>query len=143
MGDKNRGKLIEMEWGEYGTLQQLEEMILYQEITDITEDEIVLKNGVRMTIELSDADCCAYGNGSFEFSEYNIPLEAVITDFKIHEPIDVPDEGTTVRRNTVTIYHNQNAIVNANAETDAGNGGYYFSVTSLVVDGIHFPIVSA
>lgn len=143
MPKKDRGKLVETEWGEYGTLKQLEEMILYQEISSITEDEIVLKNGVRMTIELSEHDCCAGGSGKFEFCEYNMPLEAIITDFKIHEPIDVPNSDTVVKRNTVTIFHNQNAIVNANAETDAGNGGYYYSVTSLVVDGIHFPIVDA
>ena len=143
MCDKDRGRLVETMWGEYGTLQQLEDMILHQEIKSISDDLITLKNGVEITIELSDSDCCAGGGGKFEFCEYNAPLEAIITDFKIHEPIDVPNSDTIVKRNTVTIFHNQNAIVNANAESDAGNGGYYFSVTSLVVGGIHFPIVSA
>src|SRR5690625_192852 len=138
-----RGKLIESGWGDYGTLEQLEEAILHKSISDITKDEITLENGVRITIELSESDCCAGGGGSFEFSEWNAPIDAVITDFKIHEPIEVPDDDTTVRRNTITIFHNQNPIVLANAETGAGNGGYYYSVTSLVVGGIHFPFVDA
>lgn len=139
----NRGKLVEGGFEEYGTIEQLEESLLYKEVKEINKHEIVLKNGVRITIECSESDCCASGGGLFEYSDYNPPIDAVITDFRIHEPIDVPDGDTVVRRNTITIFHNRNPIVNANATTDAGNGGYYYSVTSLVVDGIHYPFVDA
>lgn len=139
----DRGSLTEVGFGEYGTIEQLEEALLYQEVKKIDEHEIILKNGARITIECSESDCCAGGGGLFEYSDYNTPIDAVITDFKIHEPIDVPDGDTVVRRNTITLFHNRNPIVNANATTDAGNGGYYYSVTSLVVDGIHFPFVDA
>lgn len=138
-----RGKLVEGGFNEYGTIEQLEEALLYQEVKKIDEHEIILKNGTRITIECSESDCCAGGGGLFEYSDYGPPIDAVITDFKIHEPIDVPDGDTVVRRNTITIFHNRNPIVNANATTDAGNGGFYYSVTSLVVDGIHFPFVDA
>lgn len=139
----NRGKLVEGGFEEYGTIEQLEKSLLHQEVKEINEHEIVLKNGVRITIECSESDCCAGGGGLFEYSDYNPPIDALITDFKIHEPIDVPDGDTTFRRNTITLFHNRNPIVNANAHTDAGNGGYYYSVTSLVVDGIHYPFVDA
>lgn len=142
-GKSNRGKLVEGGFEEYGTFEQLEESLLYKEVKEINEHEIVLKNGARITIECSESDCCASGGGLFEYSDYNPPINAVITDFKIHEPIDVPDGDTVVRRNTITLFHNRNPIVNANATTDAGNGGYYYSVTSLVVDGINYPFVDA
>lgn len=51
-------------------------------------------------------------------------------------------DGTTCE-NTVTIYHNQNPIALAECEADDGNGGYYYSVGSLVIGKIHFPIVEA
>lgn len=143
------GKLVEMEWDglggddRYGTLEEMKDLILYKTIKEIDENKIVLENGAVITIECSESDCCAGGEGSFEFSDWNKPIDAVITDFKIGEPIDVPDGDTTVRRNTITLYHNMNPIVLANAETDAGNGGYYYSVTSLVIGRIHFPFVDA
>lgn len=43
----------------------------------------------------------------------------------------------------VTIYHNQNPIALAECEADDGNGGYYYSVGSLVIGKIHFPVVEA
>ena len=39
------------------------------------------------------------------------------------------------------IFHNQNVIAQADMEADAGNGGYYYSVGSIVVGEVHFPIV--
>ncbi|MEB3521030.1 hypothetical protein SM122_10775 [Streptococcus sp. S2(2023)] len=44
---------------------------------------------------------------------------------------------------TVTIYHNQNPIALAECEADDGNGGFYYSVGSLVIGNIHFPVVDA
>src|SRR5690625_1109474 len=127
----------------YGSLEELSDLILYKRIASIDENKIELENGVTITIELSEYDCCAGGGGSFEFCELDKPIDAVITNFKINDPIEVPDGDTIVRRNTITIYHNQNPIALANAETDAGNGGYYYSITSLVVNEIHFPFVDA
>ena len=46
-------------------------------------------------------------------------------------------------RNTVTIYHNQNPIAIADCEADAGNGGYYYSVCSLVIKNVHYKVVEA
>lgn len=53
------------------------------------------------------------------------------------------DWGTTTSKNTVTIYHNQNLIALAECDANDGNGGYYYSVGSLVIGKIHFPVVEA
>lgn len=149
MSEKNNGELIKVEdWmkpfdGRYGDIEELRSMILYKKIKSINKDKVELENGIVLTIECSDADCCAGGEGHFEFDEFDVPIDALITDFVIGKQIDVPDSDTIVRRNTITLYHNQNPVVLANAETDAGNGGYYYSVTSLVVNDIHFPFVDA
>lgn len=55
----------------------------------------------------------------------------------------VDDWGTTTSTNTVTIYHNQNPIALAECEANDGNAGYYYSVASLVIGDIHFPVVNA
>lgn len=138
-----RGRLIKGGFEGYGTMEQLEKALLYQEVKEINKHEIILKNGVRITIECSEWDCCAGGSGLFEYDKNNPPIDAVITDFKIHDPSRIPNDDTFVMENTITLFHNRNPIINANATTDAGNGGYYYSITSLVVDGIHFPFVEA
>ncbi|GGB63657.1 bacteriophage protein [Lentibacillus populi] len=146
---KDIGALIELsdwsnpDFGRYGNIDELSDMILNKRIKHIDKDKIELENGLVLTIECSEADCCAGGGGTFEFAEYGIPIDALITDFVIGKPIEVPDSDTIINRNTITLFHNQNPIVLANAETDAGNGGYYYSVTSLVVGEIHFPFVKA
>jgi len=127
----------------YGNMKELKEAILHKRVVSIDRDKVQLENGIVLTIELSEADCCAGGGGQFEFDEENPPLDAMITDINIGEEEDVPDDDTIVTRNTITLFHNQNEIIKANAETDAGNGGYYYSVTSLVINDIHFPFVSA
>lgn len=129
--------------GRYGTIEELKEAILYKKVVEVTKDRVELENGVILTIECSEQDCCSGGGGTFEFDKYDIPLEAVITDFNIGEQVDIPDDDTRVSQNTITLFHNQNPIVKANATTDAGNGGYYYSVTSLVIDNVHFPFVEA
>lgn len=62
---------------------------------------------------------------------------------KIGEPTKFDNGDGTTCENTVTIYHNQNPIALAECEADDGNGGYYYSVGSLVIGKIHFPVVEA
>ena len=89
---------------------------------------------------MSESDCCAYAGGEFK----DVKLDAIITDIKIGEQVtEKSDSGTAESKNTVTIYHNQNPIALAECEADDGNGGYYYSVGSLVVGKIHFPVVEA
>lgn len=124
----------------YGSLEELKEMLLHKRIVKWDEDFLLLEDGTRVTIEMSESDCCAYAGGEFK----DVKLDAIITDVKIGEQVtEEIGGGTTESKNTVTIYHNQNPIALAECEADDGNGGYYYSVGSLVVGKIHFPVVEA
>lgn len=81
--------------------------------------------------------CCADAGGEFR----NVKLDAVITDVEIGQQVDTSDKCGVESHNKVTIYHNQNPI--ALAECYAEHNGYYYSVGSLVIGNIHFPVVDA
>jgi len=124
----------------YGSLEELKEMLLHKRIVKWDKDFLLLEDGTKVTIEMSESDCCAYAGGEFK----NVKLDAVITDAKIGEQVkEESDWGETTSTNTVTIYHNQNPIALAECEANDGNGGYYYSVASLVIGEIHFPVVEA
>lgn len=124
----------------YGSLEELKELLLYKRIVKWDKDFLLLEDGTRVTIEMSESDCCASAGGEFK----DVKLDAIITDIKIGEQVkEESDWGETTSTNTVTIYHNQNPIALAECEADDGNGGYYYSVGSLVIGDIHFPVVEA
>lgn len=124
----------------YGSLEELKELLLYKRIVKWDKDFLLLEDGTRVTIEMSESDCCAYAGGEFQ----DVSLDAVITDVEIGEQSkEESDWGETTSTNTVTIYHNQNPIALAECEANDGNGGYYYSVGSLVIGDIHFPVVEA
>ena len=121
----------------YGSIENLNKHLLYKRIVEWAKDKLVLEDGTLVTIETSEKDCCAGAWGRFS----NVELQAVITNVEIGEVVDIPDSDTNVRQVRIFLYHNQNPIAQAEIEANAGNGGYYFAVGSLVVDGIHFPVV--
>lgn len=130
----------EQEDARYGSLEELKELLLLKRIVKWDKDFLLLEDGTKVTIEMSESECCAYAGGEFK----NVKLDAVITDVKIGEQVTKKEEyGTTENRNTVTIYHNQNPVALAVCEADDGNGGYYYSVASIVIGNIHFPVVEA
>lgn len=121
----------------YGTLEELKDLLLYKRIVKWDADCLELENGVKVTIEMSESDCCACAGGEFK----NVTLDAVITDVEIEEQVETSDDFVVGSYNKVTIYHNQNPI--ALAECYAEHNGYYYSVGSLVIGDIHFPVVEA
>lgn len=124
----------------YGSLEELKEMLLHKRIVKWDKDFLLLEDGTRVTIEMSESDCCAYASGEFK----DVSLDAIIADIKIGEQVkEESDWGETTSTNTVTIYHNQNPIALAECEANDGNGGYYYSVASLVIGEIHFPVAEA
>lgn len=130
----------EQEDARYGSLEELKELLLLKRIVKWDKDFLLLEDGTKVTIEMSESECCAYAGGEFK----NVKLDAVITDVKIGEQVMKEEYcGTTENRNTVTIYHNQNPVALAVCEADDGNGGYYYSVASIVIGKIHFPVVEA
>ena len=123
----------------YGSLEELKELLLFKRIVKWDKDFLLLEDGTKVTIEMSESDCCASAGGEFK----NFTLDAVVTDVKIGEPTKFDNGDGSTCENTVTIYHNQNPIALAECEADDGNGGYYYSVGSLVIGKIHFPVVEA
>lgn len=123
----------------YGSAEELKELLLYKRIVEWDKDFLLLEDGTRVTIEMSESDCCASAGGEFK----DVQLDAVITDVQFGEPHKFDNGDGTTCENTVTIYHNQNPIALAECEADDGNGGYYYSVGSLVIGDIHFPVVKA
>jgi hypothetical protein len=123
----------------YGELKDLEKHLLYKRIMEWDKDKLVLDDGTVITLETSEQDCCAGAYGEFS----NVELDAVITNVEVGEQINIPDDDTNINQVKVTLFHDQNPIALAEMTADAGNGGYYYSVGSFVVNGIHFPIVEA
>ena len=124
----------------YGSLEELKELLLYKRIVKWDKDFLLLEDGTKVTIEMSESDCCAYAGGEFK----DVKLNAVITDVKVGEQVtDKFGDGSRENKKTVTIYHNQNPIALAECEANDGNGGYYYSVASIVIGNIHFPVVEA
>ncbi len=124
----------------YGSLEELKELLLYKRIVRWNEDFLLLDDGTKVTIEMSESECCAYADGKFK----DVKLDAIITDVKIGEQVtEGSDCEMTENKNTVTIFHNQNPIALAECSANDGNGGYYYSVGSIVIGKIHFPVVEA
>ena len=124
--------------GRYGTIEELKEFLLYKRIVEWTPDYLKLEDGTKITLDLSESDCCAHAGGEFS----DVELDAAITNLDISEVIKSDDEyGYIENKSTVTLFHNQNAI--AQADMAAGHNGYYYSVGSLVINDIHFPVIES
>ena len=125
----------------YGSLEKLKELLLYKRIVEWDEDFLLLEDDTKVTIEMSENDCCACAVGEFK----DVKLDAIITDVKIGEQVEggMEESGEIENYNTVTIYHNQNEIALAECYANAGNGGFYYSIASLVIGDIHFPVAEA
>lgn len=125
----------------YKDFETIKEQLLFKKIVAWTEDSLTLDDGTVVTIEESEQDCCAHAGGEFK----EVVLDAVITDIKLGEEtttgVDKYDE--TENYVTVTIFHNQNPIALAECSANDGNGGYYYSVCSLVVKNVHYKVVEA
>lgn len=124
----------------YGSFEELQEKLLYKKIKFWNSGELILEDGTLITIEMSESDCCATAGGEFDV----LQLDAVITHVALTgKRSQNSDFGETTNYATVVLLHNQNEIARANCFADDGNGGYYYSVCSLVVTGVHYPVVRA
>jgi hypothetical protein len=122
-----------------GVLEVLNKNLLYKRIVEWNENKLVLDDGTIITLEETESDCCASAYGEFS----NVQLDAMITNVEIGEQTPIPDDDTIINTVKITLFHNQNPIALGEMTADAGNGGYYYSIGSFVVNGIHFPIVEA
>ena len=123
--------------------KELKERLLYKKIVKYEDDKLYLDDGTIVSVEETDSDCCAYAFGGFN----DVKLEAVITDVKVGEyednGLNAEYDDEYENYNTVTIYSNQNPVAQAECHANAGNGGYYFRVCSLVIGATYFPVVAA
>ena len=121
-------------------IEELKQSLLYKTITAWDNNSLTLSDGTKVIIECTDNDCCAWAGGEFK----DVTLDAIITDVSIGEITTFGDPCDMTTNNvTITVYHNQNPIALAECYADNGNGGYYYSVCSLVVNGVNHPVVSA
>ena len=121
-------------------IEELKQSLLYKTITAWDNNSLTLSDGTKVTIECTNNDCCAWAGGEFK----DVTLDAIVTDVTIGKITTFGDPcDMTTNKVTITIYHNQNPIALAECYADNGNGGYYYSVCSLVVNGVNHPVVSA
>lgn len=111
------------------SFEEMKDMILYHRIVEWNNNEIILDNGLKIAIEETAQDCCASAEGKFT----DVKLDAAITSitqpkYKAWENCDTYGCEAVVK-----FMHNQNLICKANADADAGNGGYYYSIASFVL----------
>ena len=123
-------------------LEQIKERLLYKKVVEWTEDYIILDDGTKVYVYCSEQDCCAGAYGYFK----NVELDAVITDvtydiIKDRERDDL--SGEIDSEAVLKIFHNQNVIAQNMVNADAGNGGYYYSVASLVIGDFETDILDA
>ena len=113
------------------TFNEFRELLLFHKVVEWNQqlNYIVLDNGTKITIAMTDSDCCAYASGTFD----NVELDAAITAVTEPEYEEWDDGDTYGCKAVVKMMHNQNLICSVNADADAGNGGYYYSVASFVV----------
>ena len=122
-------------------ISKIKEQLLYKRIVEWDVNKIILDDGTKVYFETTEWDCCAGGYGSFS----NVKLDAMITDVVEIENKKYFNEGadTDVNEVKIAIYHNQNPIAQAEVYTDAGNGGYYYSVTSMIIGDVVIPVARA
>ena len=123
----------------YISREELLDKLLFKRIVECDEDKLVLSDGLVVTIEMSDSDCCAFAGGQFK----DVKLDAVITNVELGEETSYYNGDYTTNSNTLTFFHNLNPIAVADMTADDGNGGYYYSVGSVVIKNAHYPVVRA
>ena len=112
------------------TFENFKNELLYHSIKEWHDNEIVLDNDIKIKIEETDSVCCAYAEGTFEY----VSLNAVITNVEDIEYHVEDDYDTRIRRAECKLFHNNNLICRATGYANGGNGGYYYSIASFIVE---------
>ena len=109
--------------------EALREALAGRRIVEWDESYIILDNGMRLVVEMTESDCCAGAYGEFS----DVVLDAAITHVSDIKYTPWKDDDTYGCSAEVTIMHNRNRICQIIGNADAGNGGYYYSIASFVV----------
>lgn len=126
--------------------KELEKELLFKRVVKWENDELTLEDGTVLSVEMTEHDCCAYAGGGFD----KVVLDAVITAIEVGDVEEDISEDWNEKTCSIEIklFHNQNVIALIEAQANDGNGGYYYSVASLIVKRNNkitntIPIVSA
>ena len=111
------------------SFDEIRNAMLYHRIVEWKANYIQLDNGMELRIEETAQDCCASASGLFEDVELDAAITAV-SDIKYEHWDDGDTYGCSAE---VVIMHNRNIICKAIGNSDAGNGGYYYSIASFCV----------
>lgn len=125
----------------YKEFKEIQKHLLYKKVKAWTDKTLTLNDGTIVEIVESEQDCCARAGGEWT----NVKLDAVITNVKIENEreqrkFEMYDDETESLA-TVVLYHNQNPIAQGECYADAGNGDFYYSICSLKIKDIHYPVV--
>lgn len=125
----------------YKEFKEIQKHLLYKKVKAWTDKTLTLNDGTIVEIVESEQDCCASAGGEWA----NVKLDAVITNVKIENEreqrkFEMYDDETESLA-TVVLYHNQNPIAQGECYADGGNGDFYYSICSLKIKDIHYPVV--
>ncbi|MGC7619402.1 DUF7448 domain-containing protein [Staphylococcus epidermidis] len=125
----------------YKEFKEIQKHLLYKKVKAWTDKTLTLNDGTIVEIVESEQDCCASAGGEWT----NVKLDAVITNVKIENEreqrkFEMYDDETESLA-TVVLYHNQNPIAQGECYADGGNGDFYYSICSLKIKDIHYPVV--
>lgn len=125
----------------YKEFKEIKKQLLYKKVKEWTDKTLTLDDGTLVEIVESEQDCCASAGGEWT----NVKLDAVITNVKIENEREQQKFDTWSAESeslaTVVLYHNQNPIAQGECYADAGNGDFYYSICSLKIKDIHYPVV--
>lgn len=98
--------------------------------TQYDEDVLILDDGQKLRLYMSEWDCCASAHGVWVTYPEN--LDCMITDVRAEvDPRSGDDGDGTTNYVRINLMHNQNPVAQANCDANDGNGGYYYSCLSL------------
>lgn len=125
----------------YKEFKEIKKQLLYKKVKEWTDKTLTLDDGTLVEIVESEQDCCASAGGEWT----NVKLDAIITNVKIENEREQQKFDTWSAESeslaTVVLYHNQNPIAQGECYADAGNGDFYYSICSLKIKDIHYPVV--
>ena len=125
----------------YKEFKEIKKQLLYKKVKEWTDKTLTLDDGTLVEIVESEQDCCASAGGEW----INVKLDAVITNVKIENEREQQKFDTWSAESeslaTVVLYHNQNPIAQGECYADAGNSDFYYSICSLKIKDIHYPVV--
>jgi hypothetical protein len=110
--------------------KDLSELLLLQRIIKVENSKLYLENGTTLTFK-SKEDDRAYADGYWLTPDN---FEGLITSVKYEHKYDWNRNNSEV---TITLYHNQNELAQAEAYAQTDNPGYYFSVIEVNVETVN------